>query len=80
MSQDPRTIMNDSPMSALQIIAVAITIGLNALDGFDILSIAFASPGIVGRLGHPAWRYWHSVVHGVIRHGCRRNNPWRACR
>lgn len=33
-------------MSALQIIAVAITIGLNALDGFDVLSIAFASPGI----------------------------------
>jgi benzoate transport len=33
-------------MSALQIIAVAITIGLNALDGFDVLSSAFASPGI----------------------------------
>jgi len=33
-------------MSALQIIAVAVTIGLNALDGFDVLSIAFASPGI----------------------------------
>jgi benzoate transport len=33
-------------MSALQVIAVAITIGLNALDGFDVLSSAFASPGI----------------------------------
>jgi benzoate transport len=33
-------------MSVLQVIAVAITIGLNALDGFDVLSIAFASPGI----------------------------------
>jgi hypothetical protein len=33
-------------MSTLQIVAVAITIGLNALDGFDVLSIAFASPGI----------------------------------
>jgi benzoate transport len=33
-------------MSALQIVAVAITIGLNALDGFDVLSISFASPGI----------------------------------
>ncbi len=51
MSQDPRTIMNDSPMSVMQIIAVAITIGLNALDGFDILSIAFASPGIVADWG-----------------------------
>ncbi len=34
-------------MSTLQIVAVAITIGLNALDGFDVLSIAFASPGIM---------------------------------
>src|SRR5690348_11597710 len=33
-------------MSALQLIAVAITIGLNGLDGFDVLSSAFASPGI----------------------------------
>ncbi len=51
MSQDPRTIINDNSMSLLQIIAVAITIGLNALDGFDILSIAFASPGIVADWG-----------------------------
>jgi benzoate transport len=33
-------------MSTLQLIAVAITIGLNGLDGFDVLSSAFASPGI----------------------------------
>jgi benzoate transport len=33
-------------MSALQIAAVAVTVGLNALDGFDVLSIAFAGPGI----------------------------------
>jgi benzoate transport len=33
-------------MSALQIAVVAITVGLNALDGFDVLSISFASPGI----------------------------------
>jgi len=38
-------------MSRLQIIAVAITIGLNALDGFDVLSISFASPGIAGEWG-----------------------------
>src|ERR1700761_3444253 len=43
---DPRATISAAPMSALQIIAVAITIGLNALDGFDVLSIAFASPGI----------------------------------
>src|SRR5580692_4532241 len=43
---DPRATISAAPMSVLQIVAVAITIGLNALDGFDVLSIAFASPGI----------------------------------
>ncbi len=38
-------------MSTLQIVAVAITIGLNALDGFDVLSISFASPGIATEWG-----------------------------
>ncbi len=33
-------------MHPLQWVAVAITIGLNALDGFDILASAFAAPGI----------------------------------
>jgi benzoate transport len=46
VSTDPRATISAAPMSALQILAVAITIGLNALDGFDVLSIAFASPGI----------------------------------
>lgn len=40
-------------MGWLQITAVAITIGLNALDGFDVLSIAFASPGIAAEW-HPS--------------------------
>src|SRR5260221_618202 len=43
---DPREILASSKMSAIQIAAVAITIGLNALDGFDVLAISFASPGI----------------------------------
>ena len=38
-------------MSRLQIIAVAVTILLNALDGFDVLSISFASPGIATEWG-----------------------------
>jgi benzoate transport len=33
-------------MSRIQMVVVAITVGLNALDGFDVLSISFASPGI----------------------------------
>ncbi len=34
-------------MSSFQIAAVAICVALNALDGFDILAITFAGPGIV---------------------------------
>jgi benzoate transport len=48
---DPRETISSSPMSAMQIVAVAITIGLNALDGFDVLSISFASPGIAAEWG-----------------------------
>lgn len=51
MSTDPREILHESPMTALQVLVVAITIGLNALDGFDILSISFASPGIADEWG-----------------------------
>lgn len=51
MSNDPRDIIAGSPMSGLQIFAVAITIGLNALDGFDVLAISFASPGIAAEWG-----------------------------
>jgi len=48
---NPRDTIAMSPMSRLQIAAVAITIGLNALDGFDALSISFASPGIARERG-----------------------------
>lgn len=51
MAQDPRTIIAERPMSRLQVIAVAITVLLNALDGFDVLSISFASPGIAKEWG-----------------------------
>jgi benzoate transport len=46
VNTDPRQTILNSPMSLLQLAAVVITIGLNALDGFDVLSIAFASPGV----------------------------------
>src|SRR6266481_1467453 len=48
---DPRDILASSKMSAIQIAAVAVTIGLNALDGFDVLAISFASPGILREWG-----------------------------
>jgi MFS family permease len=43
---DPRQIINDSPMSVRQWIVVVLMVFLNALDGFDVLSSAFAAPGI----------------------------------
>lgn len=49
--RDPRTIVDEAAMSRLQIAAVAITVGLNALDGFDVLSISFAAPGIAAEWG-----------------------------
>lgn len=48
---DPRQVINESAMTRLQIIVVAITVGLNALDGFDVMSISFASPGIAEEWG-----------------------------
>ena len=38
--------LDDRDMTWRQILAVAVTVVLNALDGFDVLSISFASPGI----------------------------------
>ncbi|WOI36384.1 MFS transporter [Alteromonas sp. CI.11.F.A3] len=51
MNKSPASIINTSPMSSLQIIAVVICIALNALDGFDVLAISFASPGIAQEWG-----------------------------
>ncbi|WP_226015778.1 MFS transporter [Novosphingobium sp. FKTRR1] len=43
---DPASIIEQSAMSVRQWLAVGLTIMLNALDGFDVLSSAFAGPGI----------------------------------
>ncbi len=48
---DPRDIIAQSPMSRLQIVAIILCILLNALDGFDVLAISFASPGIASDWG-----------------------------
>ena len=44
--RDPKSIIDDGAMGSAQWVAVLVTVGLNALDGFDVLSISFASPGI----------------------------------
>ena len=51
MTTDPREVISSAPMSRLQVTVVAVTIALNALDGFDVLSISFASPGIAAEWG-----------------------------
>ena len=46
MTKDPREILDKAPMSRLQIAIIVLTSVLNGIDGFDVLSISFASPGI----------------------------------
>ena len=48
---DPRKTIDEAPMSLLQIFIIAITVGLNGLDGIDVLSISFASTGIEAEWG-----------------------------
>jgi benzoate transport len=48
---NPKSTIDSGPMHGWQWFAVAITVGLNGLDGFDVLSISFASPGIAGEWG-----------------------------
>jgi benzoate transport len=48
---DPRDIIDKSSMTALQYVIVAITVLLNAMDGFDVLAISVSGPGIMGEFG-----------------------------
>jgi benzoate transport len=50
-TNDPRDIIDQSAMTTAQIAVVVLTVLLNAMDGFDVLSIAFASPGIAKEWG-----------------------------
>jgi benzoate transport len=50
-ARDPAAVIAAAPMSRAQIVAVAVIIALNALDGFDVLAISFASPGIANEWG-----------------------------
>jgi MFS transporter, AAHS family, vanillate permease len=51
VQQDPRDILLKSPMTAMQVVIIALTVGLNGLDGFDVLAISYASPGIRAEWG-----------------------------
>jgi MFS transporter, AAHS family, vanillate permease len=50
-TDDPRVILAFEPMSPRQAIALGLCLLLNALDGFDVLAISFASPGIAQEWG-----------------------------
>ena len=46
-----KDLLDDKPMGTGQIIAVITCITLSALDGFDVLAIAFAGPGVASDFG-----------------------------
>jgi len=46
MAQDVRATVREGAMSPFQIAAVTVCMAINALDGFDVLSIAFAGPQV----------------------------------
>src|SRR6478735_505505 len=48
---NPIDVINEGPMGARQWIVVILMVLLNALDGFDVLSSAFAAPGITKEWG-----------------------------
>ena len=45
------SLLLDAPLTARQAIAIAMCVLLNALDGFDVLSMSFAGPGIAAEWG-----------------------------
>jgi len=51
MARTPQTIIDEGRMGGWQLAAIAMTILLNALDGFDVMSISFAAPGIAKEWG-----------------------------
>jgi benzoate transport len=50
---NPIAVIDANPMSVRQWIVVVLMVLLNALDGFDVLSSAFAAPGITKEWGIP---------------------------
>lgn len=48
---DPRQTLEQREMTIPMIIVVVITVFLNAMDGFDVLAISFAGPGIASEWG-----------------------------
>lgn len=47
----PRELLDIAPMSPAQVLAVGLTFVLSALDGYDVMSVAFAAPAITAGWG-----------------------------
>src|ERR1700757_4454421 len=51
MVANPKSIVRDAPMSAFQITIVGLCVLIAALDGFDVLAIAYTAPSIAHEWG-----------------------------
>ena len=57
-------LIDEAPMSRVQVAAVAVTVLLSALDGYDVLSVTFAAPA----LGH-TWHVGKAAIGTVLSSG-----------
>jgi benzoate transport len=48
LSQDLQRKLAQGPISAFQLTVIAVCVGLNMLDGFDVLTMSFAASGVKG--------------------------------
>lgn len=51
LAADPRSRIDESPMTWMQVVIVAITVLFSAVDGFDVLAISVSGSGIMAEFG-----------------------------
>ena len=65
MSEAPRGRLANLPLSTRQVLIIVVCVLLIAIDGFDVLSISFAAPGIAAQ-----WGIERAAL-GLVRRGAR---------
>lgn len=68
--KDPRSLLLAAPMSRFQVLAVGITVLLCALDGYDVLAITFAAPGIAQAWGTGKTALGIAMSMGLVGMAC----------
>jgi benzoate transport len=68
--EDPRDLLLAAPMSRFQVLAVGITVLLCALDGYDVLAITFAAPGIAQEWGTSKAALGIAMSMGLVGMAC----------